>query len=234
MTDPENLEKIAANFPIIHFPVHISRGLRYLNGAPMLVYNSHPAVQYFAKAFIRRRLHYSPIIINQAIYLIKRLGTPLSYSCLHIRRNDLQYSSSFLSSANTLKNIRHLLLPNETIYISTDETEPGFFYAFTEAGYRTIKLRDISQEHFPRKYEGMVEQLICAASRVFIGTSTSTYSSYIFRLRAYLWLDTNLKAKVNLSCHYHDRPELHTCLSSGFISGDSNFFIDTNNEIEIM
>ena len=41
-------------------------------------------------------------------------------------------------------------------------------------------------EELPPKFDGMVEQLVCAAGRRFAGTPSSTFTSYIFRLRGYM------------------------------------------------
>jgi hypothetical protein len=38
----------------------------------------------------------------------------------------------------------------------------------------------------PDKYIGMIEQVICACGRVFVGTSHSTFSGFIPRLRGYI------------------------------------------------
>ena len=40
-----------------------------------------------------------------------------------------QYKEVFISAEDTLKHIRPLLRPNETLYLSTDETSDGFFQA---------------------------------------------------------------------------------------------------------
>jgi hypothetical protein len=44
-----------------------------------------------------------------------------------------------------------------------------------------IELDDIS-----RKTVGLVEQIVCASGRQFVGTKMSTFSAYIYRLRGYL------------------------------------------------
>jgi hypothetical protein len=38
----------------------------------------------------------------------------------------------------------------------------------------------------PKRLSGHVEQVICAAGRTFVGTTHSTFSSYIVRLRGYM------------------------------------------------
>ena len=43
-------------------------------------------------------------------------------------------------------------------------------------------LEDIN---IPIKYEGVVEMCICGMARIFFGTDTSTFTSYITRIRGY-------------------------------------------------
>lgn len=52
------------------------------------------------------------------------------------------------------------------------------------------------------KHIGLVDQIVAAAGRVFIGTSLSTYTSYIQRLRGYLGTTRKIK---DLSCYYHNK-----------------------------
>ena len=51
------------------------------------------------------------------------------------------------------------------------------------------------------KWEGMVEQIICASARIFIGTEMSTFSDYIRILEKYL------KNKHNIKTHSHNIKE---------------------------
>ena len=51
------------------------------------------------------------------------------------------------------------------------------------------------------KHIGLIEQLIAASSRIFIGTSSSSFTSFIQRLRGHLGRRIN----KDLSCYYHDK-----------------------------
>jgi len=78
------------------------------------------------KQFFYNHLHYSPDIFKIAAKVISRLGL-FQYSSYHIRRNELQYKSSFTSASVTLRNTENLLNSDEPLYLATDETSPEFF-----------------------------------------------------------------------------------------------------------
>ena len=73
-----------------------------------------------------------------------RLGA-FTYSALHIRRNELQYKSSWLAAEGTLANTRALMDVGETIYIATDEVKPDFFKAI-EKEFRVVRWSDFFDE----------------------------------------------------------------------------------------
>lgn len=52
------------------------------------------------------------------------------------------------------------------------------------------------------KHIGLVEQVVAASGRMFIGTSSSTFTSFIQRLRGYMGRTEHIK---DLSCYYHNR-----------------------------
>lgn len=190
---------------VLHFPMHVSKNLRFLSGASHLVDQLHNSVASdCVKNFIREKVTYRDFIFRKAATLVTKIGGSKGYSAGHIRRNELQYKNVFIGGSKSLENIREVLKPNETIYLATDETEPDFFRAFEEQGYTLVRLSDL-KESFPEefvgflpKYEGMLEQLICAMGREFFGTPSSTFSSYILRLRGYI-------LGVKHECRFHTK-----------------------------
>jgi len=140
------------------------------------------------KQFFYNNLHYTPEIFKIAAKVISRLGL-FQYSSYHIRRNELQYKSSFTSASITLRNTQNLLNLEEPLYLATDETSPEFFAAIEETHkvYRWKDFEsDLKEQSFDKKLIGMIEQVICAGGRRFFGTRLSTFTGYIYRLRGYI------------------------------------------------
>ena len=146
-----------------------------------------------------RSIHYTDLVFEAASRVVAFMGL-FNYSSMHIRRNDLQYQSAFLSAKGSVQNTAALLRPNETLYIASDELEAGFFQAFHHR-YCVYRLKDffgprggnaLTGLHIPDNLLGPIEQVIMASGRVFIGTHLSTFSSFVNRLRGYIGTpDTN-------------------------------------------
>jgi len=189
--------KIHEETLILHFPMHVREGLRYLGGIPGLLRPfpfDHP-VSVYSRKFIRYHLVYADFIWKAASRVIDVLGGPNAFVAAHVRRNDLQYKNVFIGAEGSIENMQELLQPKETMYLATDETAPGFFEPFKKRGFKVFTLQDIkkSNKHLwedlgdiKPKYEGMIEQAVCSAARLFFGTPSSTFSSYTFRLRGYI------------------------------------------------
>lgn len=183
---------------VLHFPacqLKPEAEWRYLGQvASVVLYASVERERAFHR-FWRSAVVYSQDIFDTAADVIDQLGL-FQYSSLHIRRNELQYKDSFQTSQATLRNIDALLLPNETIYLATDETkDPNFFRAlraahpvFTWFDFYDDETGTLRHNKQPvrKKVIGCIEQLICAGGRQFFGTVHSTFSAYIFRLRGYI------------------------------------------------
>mmetsp|Transcript_10123 Transcript_10123/g.11624 ORF Transcript_10123/g.11624 Transcript_10123/m.11624 type:complete len:211 (-) Transcript_10123:339-971(-) len=178
--------------------MQVRKGLRYLGGAPALLTNvgvNHPLGAY-SRRFIKYHLRYRDFMFKAAEKVINILGGQSSYTSAHVRRNDLQYKNVFIGAESSIQNMQAKLKEGETIYLATDETEAGFFEPFKQRGYKVLTLSSIKATHpdiwdtignIHPKYEGMIEQIICASGRNFFGTPFSTFSAYIFRLRGYLY-----------------------------------------------
>ena len=96
-----------------------------------------------------------------------------------------------------LDNVGEALDATKQIYIATDETDDAFFADITSdirKTHRVWQFHDFfgptglfkDKVQIPRRLSGHVEQVICAAGRTFVGTTHSTFSSYIVRLRGYM------------------------------------------------
>jgi len=142
---------------------------------------------------LKFHVHFKRQIFEIASKVVSFLGM-FNYTSLHVRRNELQYKENFISSDESLEHISPLLQEDEVLYVATDETEEGFFDAMSKK-HKTYLYKDFFTErggnvltgiYIPRQWEGCIEQIICACGRLFFGTKASTFSSYIYRLHAYM------------------------------------------------
>ena len=163
---------------------------------------------------ITKGIRYSDEIFQIAEDILKFLGGSEKYSSFHIRRNDLQYKEDFIESDKSYNNIKKILSKGENIYIATDEVKNDFFKGllkitvikYSNGVMSPIKkmvylIQKILIKKIDPKWEGMIEQIICAHGRNFIGTKLSTFSDYIRILEKYL------KEKDNIKKHFHNIKE---------------------------
>jgi len=188
---------------ILHFPMHVSKNLRYLSGVMPLIRGLALDYQRAVKHFVTSSLVYSKDIYRYAEAYIKCLNGTGSYFSIHIRRNELQYKNAFSPAQDSINNIRSLIHPSKMIYLATDENSEDYFQAFRQSGMKYVTMKDLRYqvnqmlgEAIHPKYEGMVEQLICASGRMFVGTRFSTYSAHIMRLRKIIF-------RGDAPCLYH-------------------------------
>lgn len=143
--------------------------------------------------FWRANVVYTEDIFEAAAAVINKLGL-YKYSSLHIRRNELQYKNSYITSATTLHNIEVYLRPGEVLYLATDETKDLHFFDALRAKHPIKMFSDFYDEakgelagvKIRKKVINCIEQVICSGGRRFFGTLRSTFSSYIYRLRGYM------------------------------------------------
>ena len=62
-------------------------------------------------------------------------------------------------------------------------------------GFTVKRFKDFRTD--TTKWDGMIEQIVCASGRLFLGTRYSTFTAYI-RLRGYMHSD-----KIIEGCYYH-------------------------------
>jgi hypothetical protein len=93
-----------------------------------------------------------------------------------------------LSAEEWLENTKHIFEDNETIYISTDETDLSFFEPLLSR-YRLKFLSDYKDlaklEDLDPNFIGMIDVVIASRGRQFVGTYFSSFSAFIGRLRGY-------------------------------------------------
>ena len=122
---------------------------------------------------------------------------------------------------------------DQMLYIATDELDATFFDPVLRRHPHTFIWRDFFEEKggnvlkgmtIPDKYVGMIEQVICACGRVFVGTSHSTFSGFIPRIRGYI----NAPDKaVYHATEFHKSP----MRPENFPDGDVHGFYDEWHEL---
>jgi len=135
-------------------------------------------------------LHYRANLYNIASGPISTLGLQ-NYLALHLRRNDFQFAQAPEDPATLVEQIHQLALPQEAVYLASDEVDQTwwdrFRVALEQKGHRLWTFKDfepdlIRRGHKP-KYSGIVEMIMCAGARDFRGTLKSTFSEGIQLLR---------------------------------------------------
>lgn len=185
--------------PWLHFPScdkgdpGTSRDYRYLGQVASFIWFADTEQDNDLKRVMRDHVHLRKEIMEFAALCVQKLGA-FQYAALHIRRNELQYKESFIAAEASLKHVKPLLKEKEVLYIATDEKDEKFFEAM-EREYTVYRWKDFVDPksvmyvgegvEFPIKYEGVIEMAICGMARIFFGTDTSTFTSYITRLRGY-------------------------------------------------
>jgi hypothetical protein len=165
----------------------------------------------YVKDLVRDHVHYPLSFLDLANTIIRRL--PSHYVSMHVRRGDFQYNEQrWLDWARIFENTRNLLLPDEALYISTDEENVTvirpLFDMFEREGHRVYSLHTLGPDTIYGKtspfYYGMIEQMVCARARSFIQTRLSTFSGYIQRLRMYME-DTAADNRILYTDSYYPR-----------------------------
>ncbi len=164
---------------VVHFPQTL------LGPFYTMIYTPDPKP---LRRAVRDGVRYHQWLFEAAQVAVRALG---SFSSLHVRRNDffVQYPEQVLSAERVAENARDIFHPGERLFIATDEIDRQYFQPLAEhydlkfIGEFLPMLPDRAGEP---EYLPLIEQIVCAHGRIFVGTRLSTMSSYIYRLRGYL------------------------------------------------
>ena len=117
------------------------------------------------------------------------LNNQPGFSTMHARRGDFQYKKSKVSGDEWYKQTSDVWLPNEIIYIATDEKNKTFFNIPFEKHHNIYYLDDFwkiaNLDNIDSAYFGMIDTIVASFGRVFAGTYFSTFSGFINRMRGY-------------------------------------------------
>eukprot|EP00515_Schizochytrium_aggregatum_P015961 CAMPEP_0202083858 /NCGR_PEP_ID=MMETSP0964-20121228/25492_1 /ASSEMBLY_ACC=CAM_ASM_000500 /TAXON_ID=4773 /ORGANISM="Schizochytrium aggregatum, Strain ATCC28209" /LENGTH=202 /DNA_ID=CAMNT_0048651599 /DNA_START=20 /DNA_END=628 /DNA_ORIENTATION=- len=146
---------------------------------------------------IRNALTFTRPIKDLAMTLADSVGL---YNAIHVRRGDKRKEAGFLDVVRDADVYGQRMLPfiniSRRLYVATDEMNLSYFNPIRELGFDLLTYRDLDQElllnfatRFPlqmfRDVLGMIEQLICTYSYRFLGSSYSTFSLFILRIRRF-------------------------------------------------
>ena len=161
------------------------------------------------KKLLRDHSHLVPEVFEIASYMISYLGL-FEYVSAHIRRNDFQFKNSWVPPETSFNNMVKFMDEKnggDVMYIASD-AEPDFFsniskqykevkviYRWSDFVDKKGKLYDEFNKQYghvldvhkiPRKLVHLIEMVIASGGKRFFGTTSSTYSAYITRLRGYI------------------------------------------------
>jgi hypothetical protein len=190
---------------LIHFKN--KKGWRIMSHFYGYMYFTNPAIFNYYKRFVRDFLHYHDEIYCAAGKIVlalqeegKKLGFRTDqeggggYASIHVRRGDLQYKKVKISGDEWNDNLKDTWMPNEIVYIATDERNKTFFDPITKD--HTVKFLDDYWEYaglseLDGNYMGMIDTIVASRGRTFGGTFFSTFSGYINRMRGYHGMSMN-------------------------------------------
>lgn len=121
------------------------------------------------------------------------------YVAVHARYNDFQFKQNRQDEESLLQRIEPLLLPGQSLYIASDE--PSRFMQQRLPGVQIVTFSDLvgstggvaagllnstREQYNPERWfkiKGMVDELICTFSKVFVGTERSSFTGHIQQMR---------------------------------------------------
>ena len=105
------------------------------------------------------------------------------FHTMHVRRGDFQYKKTRVSAEELLEQARKVLPINATVFIATDERDRSFFDPLKKF-YDVVVLGDFAHDdvlglEVNTNYFGMIDQLVAARGRFFLGCWFSTFTASI-------------------------------------------------------
>lgn len=152
---------------------------------------------------------------NFAAKVIESIGYK-NYHCIHIRRGDFKNVPHHRTSKITCEHIRDSLVgvipKDKMLIISTDESnDTNYFLPLIKEYPHSVFLDDLLlgntefyKEFLDLPYHehivlGLITQLICAASDIFVGTISSTFTGMIHTLRMQRHQEFSMKFLYNFN-----------------------------------
>lgn len=133
-------------------------------------------------------LHYTPDIVRAAAQVVAEIGL-FDYVAVHLRRNDYQYTIAGHPEQH-ITNLKNQLKPGENIYVATDELDGNYLEQWRAKlpGHKLYSSKDFKNVYEPLGFSrlGLLEQVVCSGSRVFLGMPMSTYSGNIKNIRRHI------------------------------------------------
>ena len=142
---------------------------------------------------------------------LRKASPSQTYVCVHLRRGDF-VTAGWLGKASDLKlvedNIASYLETGEGLYLATDEENEETLQGLRRLG--ALKWSDFgaslsksasdtvaAQMLAFQDYVGLVEQMVCAEARVFVGSKCSSFTGGILNLRRTMVQDFDYYSVVN-------------------------------------
>ena len=107
---------------------------------------------------------------------------------VHVRRGDFarHFNDIVVSIEQIYQSTKYILKPNATVFIATDEKNKTYFEGLSRY-YDICFLDDFADEisSLNSNYFGIIDQIVASKGDIFFGTTRSTLSAYVNRLRGY-------------------------------------------------
>lgn len=184
--------------PVVHFRAEQGDGTRLMTQFYAFMWFEDWRHALWSKRFIRDSVRYRDEVMCIAARIVSALRLKArnvdlgnirgDFDAIHIQRGEFQqqYPTTDINAIAVLTEMKEVIVPGSTVFITTNENDLSFFAPIQEV-YNIIFLSDfgdivsgINPNYFP-----LVEQIVASRASIFIGTHLSTFSAYIARLRGY-------------------------------------------------